>query len=104
MFYKVMIAHYIADFILQTRWMGENKSKKLLALISHIGVYTAVLVLLFGLKFGLINGIIHFVVDFFTSKASSYAYKKQNMEMFWAIIGLDQLIHVLTLFATLTLI
>ena len=103
MFYKVMIVHYIADFILQTRWMGENKSKNIIALLAHIGIYTLAL-MLFGFKFALVNGLIHFGVDFITSRLSSYAYKNNNMELFWAIIGLDQLLHVLTLFTTLTLI
>ncbi len=96
----IFVLHYIGDFILQTRWMGENKSKLLSALSLHILVYTATL-LPFGFEFAIINGILHFITDFITSRLSSRAYKNGNMAQFWAIIGFDQLIHTITLILTL---
>lgn len=100
---KIYIVHYIADFLLQTRWMGENKSTKNIALLAHIFVYTAVMGL-FGIKYAVVNGVIHLVVDYISSRVGGYYYKKGNLYMFWAIIGLDQLIHILTLKHTLFLL
>lgn len=96
----VFILHYIGDFLLQTRWMGENKSKNIVALLMHIIVYSATLIP-FGFKFAIINGILHLITDFITSKLSSRAYLNKNMAQFWAIIGFDQLVHTITLILTL---
>ena len=95
----IFSVHFIADFLLQTRWMGENKSHSHKALLAHIGVYTACLSV-FGWQYALINGSIHMVVDFFSSRASSYFYKKKQMHYFWAVIGADQLLHNVTLLIT----
>ena len=36
----INIAHFISDFVLQSRQMGENKGKSLYWLTYHIGIYT----------------------------------------------------------------
>jgi hypothetical protein len=97
--YLILIVHYIADFLLQTRWMGENKSKNMLAMSAHIFIYTLALSI-FGLKFAVVNGFFHLLTDIFSSKLTTYFYGQKNMYGFWAIIGLDQLIHVLILVYT----
>lgn len=104
MFYKLMIVHYIADFLLQTRWMGENKSKNILALLSHILVYTISLCLVLPIGLAVANGVVHFLVDFISSRLGGLAYKKGNLYLFWAVIGLDQLLHVLCLNYTISLL
>lgn len=96
----IFFMHYIGDFLLQTRWMGENKSKNMKALLFHILVYTLWLFPL-GVEFAIANGILHLITDFITSRLSSRAYKNNNMSQFWAIIGADQLIHIVTLLLTL---
>jgi ribosomal silencing factor RsfS len=50
-----------------------------------------------GVQFFLVNALLHFITDFFTSKASSSAYKEGNMKAFWGVIGFDQLIHHVTI-------
>ncbi len=120
----VLVTHYIADFLLQTRWMADNKSKLISALSLHVVVYTIVLMIgsyfiLDGkdfIIFSLINGVFHFMTDFFTSKATSFfarkakEYEKTNSKkahimwyLFFGMLGLDQLIHGVTLLLTLTL-
>lgn len=51
--------------------------------------------------FVLVNGVLHFITDFFTSKWTralyAKAYKTQDWHNFFVVIGLDQLIHALTL-------
>jgi len=105
----IFFCHTIADFILQTRWMAENKSSSLKALTVHIIEYTTVmfvgLILPFGLAnaalYAVINGVLHFFTDFITSRLSSYAYKNEKMKLFWGIIGFDQFIHISCMLLTL---
>ena len=92
--------HFIGDFVLQSRWMGENKSKNWLALLAHVGVYTACLTPL-GFRYALLNGGIHFVVDAATSRVTSRMWEKKNVYGFFTVIGLDQMIHAMTLLSTL---
>lgn len=111
-FFTILVFHYIADFICQTRYMGRNKSKSIKALASHILSYGLVLsgfccmFNIFNWYFILINVILHFVTDFITSKMSSYCYKNMEKDrdkyeyMFWAVIGFDQLIHNYCLYVT----
>lgn len=101
----IMLIHWIADFLCQTRWMAENKSKNLLALSAHVGIYMIVfgaacmpmLGLIPGILFALINGVLHFVVDFCTSRVTTYFYQKQNMHAFFATVGFDQYLHFICL-------
>ena len=57
---------------------------------------------LFGstVVFVLVNGMLHWFTDFLTSSASTHYYKKQNYFKFFSVIGLDQLIHTVTLLLT----
>lgn len=110
----ILISHYISDYILQPRIMATKKSKNIYWLISHIIVYTCFLFLFIYvglfiltpispfpfLLFVLFNGLLHFITDFITSKLSAKFYKNKKEKMFYNILGLDQLIHILTLFIT----
>lgn len=94
----ILSLHFIADFIFQTDWMAINKSKSLWPLSAHILVYATIISTL-GIKFGLINGVAHWITDFFTSRATSCLWKKEKRHWFFVVIGLDQLIHAITLFS-----
>lgn len=100
----IIIVHYLFDWVFQSRRIAENKSRSVKVLSQHVAIYGVGLSLLtfFGLswKWVLINTVAHFVVDFFTSKASSWAYQN-NKPLFWKIIGFDQMVHYLILFGTL---
>lgn len=104
----ILFIHYFADFICQTRWMAENKSKNVTALTSHVLVYSLVMFLaLFGIFeiqsvciFIGINAILHWMTDFLTSKATSYFWSKKETFKFFATIGLDQYIHQVCLIST----
>jgi len=99
-FYAVLIAHWFADFILQTRKQATNKSTSNYWLAKHIGVYSLCL-LPFGWKYALINGCAHFCTDWVTSRGTSYFWKKQNTHAFFAVIGFDQLLHMAVLYWSL---
>lgn len=110
----ILTIHFVADFILQTRWQAENKSKNMEALARHVIVYGLCFIIpciiLAAMRnpnpdnrplWAFINTILHFVTDFFTSKltAKNYNNGKPN-KRFWIYIGLDQYIHSITLIAT----
>ena len=121
LFCCVLFFHWVADFICQTRWMADNKSKCWSALCVHVMVYTAVLGFgLFGLSivgdnfnlnvhlgepakiiwFLFLNMIFHWMTDGITSKITSYFWSKQNVHAFFCTVGFDQMIHTITLLYT----
>lgn len=110
----IMLAHWLADFVCQTSWMATNKSKNWLALASHVGVYSLVLMYMTlmmslhyesapvdVLKFGFINGFCHFWVDAVTSRITKYLWTKGDVHNFFVIIGFDQFIHFAILYGTM---
>lgn len=108
----LLTIHWVADFLCQSRWMAENKSKRLDALAAHVATYSLVLglaaLVLFGFGVNLIwfilaNAVLHFVTDFFTSRATTALWQQQNVFGFFAVIGLDQLLHQIALAATLVI-
>lgn len=110
----LLCVHWVADFVLQTHWQAQNKSKDVEALARHVGTYGAVLAIatpfIFGtanffgvLIFVWINIALHFITDYFTSRWSSRLYAKQDWHNFFVVIGFDQLIHQLTLGGTMLL-
>lgn len=102
-FILIMFVHWVADFIMQTRWMATNKSTSNLALGTHILVYM-IPMSIFGVYFAIVNGILHFIVDYFTSRGTSYLWKKKETHMFFILIGLDQFLHMVCLLYTYKLL
>lgn len=105
----VMFCHYIADFILQPRWIAEQKSKDLWVLGTHIGIYFTAMFLACTLiasswkmafLYATVNSMLHFVTDLWSSRMTSRAYERKDMVMFWNIIGLDQFLHIAGLIYT----
>jgi len=109
-FVTLLGVHWIADFLCQTRWMAENKSRRLDALSAHVLIYSAVMavpsVVILGLTgtallFLAVNGALHFATDYVTSRMTSALWQRQNVYGFFAVVGLDQFLHQLALAATL---
>lgn len=100
----VLFNHFVADFVFQSNWMAQNKSKLMIPLLVHIGVYSLFLLIPFGWKYALINGGLHFSIDIWTSRLSSYFWKKQKVHEFFVVIGFDQFLHACCLILTLPLI
>lgn len=113
----ILFAHWVSDFLFQSRWMGENKSTYVTALLSHIGVYTLsmftlMVVYCIGnlptdvpaftdvLIWSAVNGCAHLFTDAITSNVTKWAYTNKQMHLFWSTIGADQFIHAWTLIAT----
>jgi len=107
----VLFIHWVGDFVAQSRWMAENKSKDNKALLIHIGIYTAVLFLGLSLFKGylghlpasgiayfiIINAVIHLCIDYCTSRLNAYLWTNQKITPFWWSIGFDQFLHNVTL-------
>jgi hypothetical protein len=101
------LLHFVGDFVLQTRWMAENKSKNWLALGAHIGILTVVFALgTLSLPLAALNGIGHAIIDkhswsFYrwwrADRGPDFAYWKDDL--FWITLGADQLAHAVCLIA-----
>jgi len=108
-FLIVLVSHWIADFVFQTHWQASNKSKNWFALSKHVINYsiamtvTAALIWPWALLifFFLITFSTHFITDAITSRITSKLYAKQDYHNFFVVIGFDQLIHQVTLAATI---
>jgi hypothetical protein len=112
-----LFLHFIADFLLQSRDMGKKKSTDFKVLLQHLGILWYVVG--FGLmpaigieKAILISGLntlIHGIIDWNIWKgykvtvalrddsATPDTWKYWEDYWFYATIGLDQLLHAVTL-------
>jgi hypothetical protein len=111
-FVALLAVHWIGDFVLQSHWMSVNKSKRLDALSLHALTYMSTLLVGSGLVLGLrqtgllllfvgTNGFLHFATDFVTSRITSRLWCQQREHDFFVMVGLDQLVHQVTLATTL---
>ena len=102
-FILLIWVHFVSDFLFQSHYMSVNKSKNIWVLALHAAIY-GLLFMFFGAHFAIITALLHFVVDFFTSKATSYLWKKEKTHWFFVVIGADQAIHLTLLFVTYKLL
>lgn len=95
----ILVIHFISDFILQSSWMAQNKSKSNVALLIHASVYM-IPFLLIGFWYALINSVLHGIIDYNTSRLTSKLWTKGEVHWFFVVIGLDQTLHFICLFGT----
>jgi len=111
-FVALLFVHWVGDFVLQSHWMSVNKSKRVDALLLHAATYTGVLLVGAGLILGIrqieslllfvgANGFLHLATDFVTSRITSRLWQQKREHDFFVVVGLDQLIHQVTLAITL---
>ena len=105
----ILFIHWLADFIFQSHEMSLKKSKSVKWLSYHVLVYSVVTTLcwfVFSPEVVTIGYIFcwtfmsHWITDFFTSKWTSYLWKKESVHNFFVVIGIDQFIHATTLLLT----
>lgn len=104
-----IVAHYVGDFMLQSRKIATKKSSSILALSIHVAIYAATL-LVFSLlvnftphqraMFVIYNGLLHFITDYISSRITAKALSNGNTKKFWDTIGVDQFTHIYTLYIT----
>jgi len=97
--------HYIFDFWLQSRKVAENKSSNNIILLTHvleysIGLTAFAVYAMCGWQFVFINVVAHFITDWCTSRVTTWAWRTNNMKLFWNTIGFDQAVHITTLIVT----
>lgn len=117
----LLFAHWFSDFLMQDSWMGENKSHNIIALLSHTFIYSIAMGLfiaigadcfkLFGdvywyfpIQFSGLMFATHTIIDFISSKITSKLYKNKKYRAFFNVIGLDQLLHFITIFYALDIL
>lgn len=112
----ILFIHFVADFIMQSDWMAQNKSKNWTALSMHVAVYMIGLfggvgallaipepdeaTLLQALAFVGVNGVLHFITDAITSRINSRLWAAKEVHWFFVSVGFDQFIHYTCLFLT----
>lgn len=115
--FTIFLFHWIADFLLQTHEMSINKSKSFYWLTLHVYYYmlgiTPIGILLWffigfhgwfiAILWVLLNGLLHWITDYNTSRWTSKLWAKGSIHNFFVVIGLDQMIHYICLFATFAL-
>ena len=128
---SLIVAHFAADFLYQTDKMALNKSKSWGWLAFHVGIYSGIMAIVAGglffpfdmrsqVIFLSVTFVTHFVTDALTSRATSklwffersygdgpnlwIAKEPSTRHWFFVMIGLDQLVHYVTLAATLNML
>lgn len=105
----ILLAHYTADFKLQTDWQAKNKSSNNKALLLHTSCYALVMFLgavamdltfLQSLAFATITFVSHTATDYITSRRNKELWEAGKNHEFFDGVGLDQLSHYVQLFLT----
>jgi hypothetical protein len=101
------LIHFFADFVVQSKWQAENKSKNELALLLHVMSYTAVWLIVVwtytkdlaatagfcGFTFGL-----HWFTDAITSRLTNKAFiTNKDYRLGFQLVETDQMIHFIQL-------
>lgn len=96
---SLLVVHFVADFMLQTDWQAQNKSKNNVALLRHTLVYALCFYPL-GVTFVLVTFATHTLTDYITSRINSKLWAAKKVHYFFVGVGADQLIHFGTLALT----
>ena len=64
LFDKLLVAHLVGDWLLQTEWQALNKGKNNRALLSHISTYSLIILGVLVIDFGFQNIYVYIVVLF----------------------------------------
>jgi hypothetical protein len=81
--YKLLLCHFIGDYVLQTDYLATTKGNNWWHLIAHCMTYTTAFLLLFGFDYRIVIILIsHLIID--SAKAR---YKKINYMS-------DQILHI----------
>lgn len=108
----LLIAHLVGDYLLQIGWMAANKTKNWLATLAHSAVYTCTIAVFAAL---LLKGfspwglalvfISHAIIDrrSLTTLWVTTVMNAPDSEKVWLTIVVDQIFHLLVLFAILYL-
>lgn len=111
--FAIFVGHFFADFIFHTKWMIRKKAHSWIALQYHGLVYTLVItVFIFYtlhsavqiLLFSAITFVTHTLTDLISSKLTALTWKNGRRDLFFLVLGFDQMVHYVTMLGTLILI
>lgn len=109
----ILFSHFVADFVMQSDEVALKKSTSLKALWIHVTNYLLGTSIIFiAINAGgfivmpvttmifilCMNAAWHLVIDAFSSKLTTYFWKKEKRHWFFVTIGADQMIHLLIFF------
>jgi len=97
---RLLLAHFLADFIFQTKKMVDNKHWLSLPMLTHIGVVYITTVLFTG--WWLMSGaiaIIHYIID-----ATKKLARDKNITNEFTLFIIDQVFHIISLLVVWTLV
>jgi hypothetical protein len=110
LFERLLVAHLVADWLLQTEWQALNKDRDFRALFSHIGVYSLVMLGVLVAQFGFRNGVVYLVVGMI---ALTHGFIDRRKPVIWfmktfrlivkrpsnpvLVLAVDQTFHILVL-------
>lgn len=107
----ILLAHWIADFVLQSDNDAKNKSKNWANLLNHTAIYslfmTGAIMILYPilvtklLVFYLIMLTSHTLIDAITSRINSKLWAQGKVHNFFVSIGFDQWLHYAVLFSSI---
>lgn len=105
----IIWAHWIGDFILQSDYMAQNKSKNNWILLDHVISYSIPILLIgflipVSIAWIVINAFGHFCTDYITSRVTSKLWQNKEIHWFFVTIGADQAIHMTTLLVSYSLL
>lgn len=113
----ILYIHWVADFVCQTDFEAQNKSKSNVALLQHVSKYSILWLIAICyykilnknvsdiiLLFPVITFICHFVTDYFTSRLNTKLWNSKKVHEFFVSIGFDQLLHFIQLILTFYLL
>lgn len=109
----ILFIHWVADFVCQSDWQAQNKSKRMDALLLHTLIYSFITavwwLILLPSRHGVIDTIgitytwtliTHTITDYFTSRLNSKLWTEKKVHWFFVSVGFDQFIHFTTLILT----
>ena len=104
------VKHYLADFIMQTNWMARGKEQAagwewplLCHALCHGGLTLLIALAVAPALWWLAPAdlLVHFAIDRGKATLSRRLAYTPSQPRFWALFGLDQLLHTLTNLAIL---
>lgn len=96
----IIVAHFLADFVMQCDVWAQGKSKSNLPLLKHVGTYTLAMAVMtapllgwYVLIWAPLNGALHFATDYVSSRLASKQFAAGNVHAGFVVIGADQVVH-----------
>lgn len=98
------VKHFVADFVLQTNWMIEEKGYYgKIGGIAHSathGVFTLIILKFFSAELAvwlaLLDFVVHYHIDWAKMKISRTFNHSPANKQFWIWFGADQMLHYIT--------